>query len=177
MTRFIAEFQAAVLAAALLLCLILGGAMVHYRTQAHANADALRRLQADVEAQNSTAQAELDRLTVERDTAQAQLETQHQRQEKADAAEQQEIARLRGELERSPVRVRIVPQSTACGPGSGGSASEAATRADAGAADTAPSYGVLPAGNSARLGAVIQEIETLNAAYASCRATLIDNNL
>lgn len=177
MTRFLDALQAALLTGALLLCLVLGLSMSHYRTQAKANGDELRRLQANVEAQNSTAQAELDRLTAERDTAQAQLETQHQNQEKTDAVATQEIARLRGELERRPVRVRIVAQPAACGPGSGGAAGEAPASADAGAADTAEAYGLLPAGNSARLGAVIQEIETINAAYASCRATLIDNNL
>lgn len=177
MTRFLEALQAAVLAAALLLCLALGLSMVHYRSQARVATAELTRLQADVRAQNTVAQAELDRLTAERDTAQAQLNAKHQYQEKADAAELQEIARLRGELERRPVRVRIVAQPAACGPGGGGAAGKEALRTDAGAADTAQAYGLLPAGNSARLGAVIQEIETLNAAYASCRTTLIDNNL
>lgn len=180
MTRFLEALQAAVLAFALLLCLALGLSMVHYRTQARVATAELTRLQAGVKAQNTTAKAELDRLTAERDTVQAQLDAKHQHQEKADAAEQQEIARLRGELERRPVRVRIVAQpvtqSVACGPGSGGAAGEAPASADPGAADTAEAYGLLPAGNSARLGAVIQEIETLNAAYTSCRTTLIDNN-
>lgn len=177
MTRFLEALQTAVLAVALLLCLALGLSMVHYRTQARVATAALTRLQADVSAQNTTAKAELARVTAERDTAQAKLDAKHQHQEKTDAAELQEIARLRGELERRPVRVRIVAQPAACGPGSGGAAGEAPASADAGAADTAQAYGLLPEGNSARLGAVIQEIETLNAAYASCRTTLIDNNL
>lgn len=177
MTRFLEALQAAVLASALLLCLALGLSMVHYRTQARVATAELTRLQAGVKAQNTTAKAELDRLTAERDTAQAQLDAKHQHQEKADAAELQEIARLRGELERRPVRVRIVAQPAACGPGGGGAAGEAPASADPGAADTAQAYGLLPARNSARLGAVIQEIEILNAAYASCRTTLIDNNL
>lgn len=177
MTRFLEALQAAVLAIALLLCLALGLSMVHYRTQARVATAELTRLQAGVKAQNTTAKAELDRLTAERDTAQAKLDAKHQHQEKADAAELQEIARLRAELERRPVRVRVVAQPAACGSGGGGAAGEEAPRTDAGAADTAQAYGLLPAGNSARLGAVIQEIETLNAAYASCRTTLIDNNL
>lgn len=177
MTRFLEALQTAVLAVALLLCLALGLSMVHYRTQARVATAALTRLQAEVSAQNTTAKAELDRLTAERDTAQAKLDAKHQHQEKADAAELQEIARLRGEFERRPVRVRIVAQPAACGSGSGGPPGEAPASAVAGAADTAEAYGLLPAGNSARLGAVIQEIETLNAAYASCRTTLIDNNL
>lgn len=177
MTRFLEALQAAVLVVALLLCLALGLSMVHYRTQARVATAELTRLQAGVKAQNTTAKAELDRLTAERDIAQAQLNAKHQHQEKTDAAQLQEIARLRGELERRPVRVRIVAQPAACGPGSGGAAGEAPASADAGTADTAQAYGLLPEGNSARLGAVIQEIETLNAAYASCRTTLIDNNL
>lgn len=177
MTRFLEALQAVVLAVALLLCLALGLSMVHYRTQARVATAELTRLQAGVKAQNTTAKAELDRLTAERDTAQAQLDAKHQHQEKTDAAELQEIARLRGELERRPVRVRIVAQPAACGPGGGGAAGEAPASADPGAADTAQVYGLLPARNSARLRAVIQEIETLNAAYASCRTTLIDNNL
>ncbi|MPN18487.1 hypothetical protein SDC9_165847 [bioreactor metagenome] len=135
----------------------------------------LQQLQALVAAQNDQARTTLERLTTERDAAQAQVDTQHQQQEMADAQARQEIARLHSELERSgPVRVRISAQpAPACGPGGGGAPGHPSAAADPGAADAAPAYGLLPAANSARLAGVIQEIETLNAAYASCRSLLL----
>ena len=159
----------------LLLTLALSWLADHYRNQLRHKADELQQLQALVAAQNDQARTTLERLTTERDAAQAQVDTQHQQQEMADAQARQEIARLHSELERSgPVRVRISAQpAPACGPGGGGAPGHPSAAADPGAADAAPAYGLLPAANSARLAGVIAEIETLNAAYTSCRAQLM----
>ncbi|WP_218239775.1 hypothetical protein [Comamonas fluminis] len=148
----------------------------HFQQKAQVVANELQQLQASVAAQNRTATAELARLTLERNAAQAQLDQVYQQQEKADDQAVQEIARLTGELEQRPVRVRIVASTTTCGAGSGGSAGDQATPTTAGAADTTQAYGLLPESNSRRLGEVIAEAETINAAYASCRAVLFANN-
>lgn len=159
--------------ALLLLCLTLAWATDHYRNQVMAMDVQLERLSGEIERQNADAAQILATLTAQRDTAQTALDAAYQLQEVADAAAQQEIDRLRGDLEQRPVRVRIVPQPAACGPGGGGTAGYAPAIADAGAADAAPAYGLLPESNTRRLGAVIAEVETLNAAYASCRAQLM----
>ena len=176
MKQFLDSICSWLLALALLLCLVLGLGMQHFKAKAQKVGDELRELQASVQAQNRTAKAELDRLTAERNAAQAQLDQVYQQQEKADDQAVQEIARLTDELEQRPVRVRIVASSTTCGAGRGGTAGDQATFTTAGAADTTQTYGLLPESNSRRLGAVIAEAETINAAYASCRAVLFANN-
>ena len=148
----------------------------HFQLKAQVVANELQQLRASVAAQNRTAEATLARLTLERNAAQAQLDQVYQQQEKADDQAVQEIARLTGELEQRPVRVRIVASSAACGAGRGGSEGDRATSAAAGAADATQAYGLLPESNSRRLGAVIAEAETINAAYASCRVALFANN-
>ena len=155
---------------AMVLCLLLAWGLDHFKDQAQTVGKQLQQLQSQVATQNQTARAQLDRLTAERDAAQAQLDAQFQQQEKTDAQTIQEIARLTDELQQRPVRVRLATTPGACGPSGGGPPGAATASTDAGATDPAPTYGLLPAANSQRLGAVIQEVETLNAAYASCRA-------
>lgn len=164
------------LALALLLCLLFSFGMQHFKQKAQTVGNELQQLQDSVAAQNRTATAELERLTAERNAAQSQLDQIYQQQEKTDAQAVQEIARLTGELEQRPVRVRIVASPAACGPGRGGTEGDQATAAALGATDAAQAYGLLPESNSRRLGAVIAEAETINAAYASCRAALFANN-
>jgi len=173
MKRFLAFIAPGVLALALLLCLALALGMWHFKAKSQAVATELQQLQASVTTQNRIAKAELERLTVERNAAQARLDQLYQQQEKTDAQAVQEIARLTGELEQRPVRVRIVSQLAASGAGGCSAAGEQAASTGPGAADAAEAYGLLPAANSARLAGVIQEIETLNAAYASCRSLLL----
>ncbi len=160
-------------AVALALAALLGGAASHYRTQALAARQELQALRGSIALQNQAARQRLAELQSRRDAAQAALDSAYRTQERNDAAAYDEILRLRGELQRRPVRVRIQPRPPAdCGPGGTGAPGDAASGAGPGAPDPAPSHGLLPAGNTARLVAVIQEIETLNAAYASCRASL-----
>lgn len=173
MKRFLAFITPGVLALALLLCLALALGMWHLKTKSQVVATELQQLQASVATQNRTAKAELELLTAERNAAQARLDQLYQQQEKTDAQAVQEIARLTGELEQRPVRVRIVSQPAASGAGGCRATGEQAAGTEPSAADAGQAYGLLPAANSARLAGVIQEIETLNAAYASCRSLLL----
>lgn len=176
MKRFLDTVCAWLLALAVVLCFALSFGFKHYRQKALTVGNELQQLQASVAVQNRTAAAELARLTTERNAAQAQLDQIYQQQEKTDVLAVQEIARLTGELEQRPVRVRIVASSTTCGAGRGGPTGEQASAADSGAADATQAYGLLPESNSIRLRAVSAEAETINAAYASCRAALFANN-
>lgn len=160
------------LVVAVLLVLLLSWGVDHYRSKARAATTDLQQLQADVRAQNTTAKTTLERLTGERDTAQTALNQLRKQQEKNDVTSTNEIARLSDELKHRPVRVRIVTAAVS-GASGGCTPGDAATSNTAGAADTGTAYGLLPAANSARLGAVITEVETINAAYASCRAQLL----
>ncbi|MDH1333252.1 hypothetical protein N5D77_06000 [Comamonas thiooxydans] len=176
MKRFLDTICVWLLALAVVLLFALSFGIRHYRQEAQTAGNELQQLQASVNAQNRTATAELSRLTLERNAAQARLDQLYQQQEKTDVLAVQEIARLSSELEQRPVRVRIVASSTTCGTGCGGPPDKQASATDPGSTDTAQAYGLLPESNSIRLRAVIAEAETINAAYASCRAALFGNN-
>jgi len=131
-------------------------------------------LAASVRVSNRLASDKLDALTRDRDKKQADLYRMVAEQEKLDAEAQSEIKRLAGELDGRPVRVRVVTESGECSAsseGSGTGSSEDRT-GDAGTA-----YGVLPEKNTRRLRAALTSIETLNAAYRSCRSRLISIGL
>ena len=134
----------------------------------------LARLQGMIEQQADQAGQTLARLTAERDEKQARLDRLAADQEKKDADAKAEIDRLAGELRDRPVRVRIVTQAGDC---SRGAAGDAAARAEDRAGDTGTTDGILPAENSRRLGAALTEIETLSAAYSSCRAMLTGHGI
>lgn len=133
----------------------------------------VRSLEAQVKAQNHAASEKLGKLTRERDEKQAMLNQQAEQQEKEDAEREEEIERLTYELATRPVRVRIVTQAGACG---GGAPNDGAGAADPGAESEAPAYGLLPESNSRRLADALSEVETLSAAYNSCRARLLRNH-
>lgn len=155
--------------AVMVLALALGA--YHYQALYEATDKALVALEGSVQTANDTAARKLARLTAERDAMQAKLDERAEAQEKTDGAAKAEIARLAGELERRPVRVRYLP---APGWDSGGStAGKTAIAANAGAGSPAAADGVLPPENSRRLGIALTEVETLSAAYNSCRASLI----
>lgn len=127
----------------------------------------LARLQGMIEQQADQAGQTLARLTAERDEKQARLDRLATEQESKDADAKAEIERLAGELRDRPVRVRIV-----AGDCSRGAAGDAAARAEGRSGDTGTADGILPPENTRRLGAALTEIETLSAAYSSCRAML-----
>ncbi len=120
--------------------------------------------------QNQQAKQKLAELTAQRDIKQAALNKAAADQERKDADAKAEIERLAGELRDRPVRVRIVAQAGSC---SGSAAGDAAASAEDRAGDTGATDGVLPAENTRRLSAALTEIETLSAAYSSCRSRLI----
>lgn len=156
------------------LVLAMGLGTYHYRTVYQATDKALMALEGSVEQANETAAAELERLTAERDEKQARLDKQAKDQEKKDADAKAEIERLAGELRDRPIRVRYVTAPS--GAGSGGAASQAAGNPGTGPGDATASTGVLPDANSRRLGIALKEVETLSAAYNSCRSRLFTLN-
>lgn len=123
-----------------------------------------------VEQQNQEAGRKLAKLTRLRDEKQAELNRLALEQEKKDAEAEAEINRLASELAARPVRVRIVTEAGACAGGAGGGG---AGTAEDRSGDPTETYGLLPESNSRRLGVALKEIETLSAAYRSCRARLI----
>lgn len=130
----------------------------------------LEELRGQISLQSAQAKETLDQLIKERDQKQVELDELAKRQEETDNAAKLEIARLAGELASRPIRVRVVTASGAC---SGSAASDATTSAEAGAGDSASTSGLLPESNSRRLRAAIAEVETLSAAYRSCRSYLV----
>ena len=134
----------------------------------------LARLQGMIEQQAEEAEQTLERLTAERDKKQAALNKAAADQERKDADAKAEIERLAGELRDRPVRVRVVAQAGSC---SGSAAGDAAARAEDRTGDAGTADGILPAENTRRLGAALTEIETLSAAYSSCRAMLTEQGI
>lgn len=175
MSKLLDCAQGVLMAVALCLCVLFYLAAGHYRNKASQATAQLVALQSEVDARNTVAANTLKTLAHERDTLQAQFTTFRNAQETTDAANKQEIDRLSGELVHRPVRVRLVSQVASCGASGGGTTSNQTATAHVGDADIAQAYGLLPAANSERLGRVINEAETINAAYTSCRNTLIQN--
>lgn len=130
-----------------------------------------RDLQASIRQQKNLAAERLAELNAERDRKQALLDKAAKEQEDRDREAKNEIERLAGELADRPVRVRYVTTAGKCD--SGQSESGGTAPAVPGAGSAAPSYGVLPEPNSRRLGIALKKVETLSAAYNSCRATLL----
>ena len=143
--------------------------LVGYQSGKESAGKDLARLQGQIEQQADQAAETLARLTAERDKKQARLDRLAADQESKDADARAEIDRLAGELRDRPVRVRVVAQAGSC---SGSAAGDAAARAEDRTGDTGTTDGILPAENTRRLGAALTEIETLSAAYSSCRAML-----
>ena len=152
--------------ATVVLMLALAGLVGYLSGKESAGKD-LARLQGMIEQQADQAEHTLARLTAERDKKQARLDRLAAEQESKDADARAEIDRLAGELRDRPVRVRVV-----AGGCSGSAAGDAAVRAEDRSGDTGTADGILPPENTRRLGAALTEIETLSAAYSSCRAML-----
>lgn len=144
--------------------------LVGYQSGKESAGKDLARLQGMIEQQADQAGQTLERLTAERDKKQAALNKAAADQERKDADAKAEIERLAGELRDRPVRVRVVAQAGDC---SRGAAGDAAASAEDRAGDAGTADGVLPAENTRRLSAALTEIETLSAAYSSCRSRLI----
>lgn len=129
----------------------------------------LNNLKGQIEYAEQEAQAKYDELLAANRIYAARIKEASERQEEIDNAAKAEIQRLSNELASRPVRVRIETNSGACG---SGTRSTEAGSTDTGEANGSQAYGLLPRFNTQRLAAAIAEIETLSAAYSSCRATL-----
>lgn len=130
----------------------------------------LEELRGQISQQSAQAKETLDQLTKERDKKQALLDASAKQQEETDNAAKLEIARLADELASRPIRVRVVTEAGTC---SGSAAGDSITNTEAGAGNAASASGLLPESNSRRLRAAIAEVETLSAAYNSCRGRLL----
>ena len=130
----------------------------------------LEELRGQISRQSSQAKVTLDQLTKDRDEKQALLDAQAKQQEENDNAAKLEIIRLADELASRPIRVRVVTAGGAC---SSSTAGNSASSAEAGAGNTNSASGLLPESNHRRLRAAIAEVETLSAAYRSCRSYLV----
>lgn len=131
----------------------------------------LEELRGQVSRQSAQAKETLDQLTKERDQKQAELDEMAKQQEETDNAAKLEIARLADELASRPIRVRVIAASGACG---GSAPGDSTANTETGSGNDAATSGLLPESNSQRLRVAIKKIETLNAAYASCRRVLIN---
>lgn len=159
--------------ALVLVCTALGFTSCSYRDRLIAAEQTLEAQSSAIKIQNEEAGALLAQRTAERDAKQAALDRLAADQEKKDEAATSEIARLAGELRNRPIRVRVVAESRAGGPGGGTAPGDAACTAAPGAGDAEPAIWVLPEATARSLGEVIAEVETMSAAYSSCRAVLL----
>lgn len=148
-------------------------ARAYYQPQLEASQSALQRLAGAVEEQQRQAAAKLAQLTDERDQIQNKLNAASAAQEKKDADAQKQIAALAADSRGQPMRVRLDACNPGAGGGSGRAQAQGAQLAAPGSADPAQAYGVLPDRNAQSLIGLMEEAEQINAAYSSCRASLL----
>lgn len=143
------------------LILALASSTLYYRSKSAAALDRLREAKASAEAVSFL----INEIVAQNEK---NLKAAKMRQEERDREALTEIDRLTAELAARPFRVRVeacenssLPRRVKEGAhgDSEGSGSE--------------TFGILPPGNSERLGRVIAEMERINAAYASCRNLMI----
>jgi len=139
--------------------LALSSSTVYYRNKSVAAFDRLEEAKATAEAVSFL----IDELVLQ---TSKRLEAAKRRQEERDREALDEIDRITAE--RRPVRVRV--ESCESSPFSGGAEERAH---QAGGGSEPQTYGVLPPSNSERLRIIIEEMERVNAAYASCRNLLL----
>lgn len=138
----------------------------------HRATNDLAELRANVKAKNEEAARELATALADRDRRQKHIDELLRNQEQQDESAQTEIDRLTRELEYRPIRVRYITRPAGGGCGGAGSG-ETPAAGDRDENDTEAS-GVLPEANSRRLRTALAEVETLSAAYNSCRNVLIN---
>lgn len=148
---------------AIVLAALLGLAAFEYHRLYAATALALQTQNQAIEAQKTEAAKELAQAT-------AEVNTQAENQK---AIDDQTIADLQAAATAAasaPVRVRYVSTNAGCG-----GASPKAGSAGAGAADANASTGVLAPAAQQQFDGAVAAIETLQAAFNSCKATLGGN--
>lgn len=156
------------------LAFVLGLSTWSYRTQAKASSFALATQNKAIEMQNEAANRRLIHLTNERDAKQAELDRRAAAQEKTNEKAVAQIGVDDKRQRAAPVRVRVLNCTGDAGSGGGGAPGEATAAAGAGAEDAGAASGVLSKAGARRLADALTEIETLSAAYSSCRLKLLN---
>jgi hypothetical protein len=169
------DLKTAALYVLAVLVVVLGLATWGYRTQLKAVSFGLATQSTAIVQQNLAAAALLKTRTAERDALQKKLNERAAEQEITDGNATQLITADDRQQRAAPVRVRLRNCTRDAGSGVRGAAGGGAGPADAGAADTSSGGGVLSkaAAAAGRLADALNEVETMSAAYASCRASLI----
>ncbi|HWT21687.1 MAG TPA: hypothetical protein VN280_22525 [Variovorax sp.] len=152
------------------LVLVLGLSTWEYRRMFKATDFALATQNDAIKARNNEANRRLVQLTNQRDALQAELDKRAAAQEKTDGKAVTQIAADDRQQRAAPVRVRVFNCTRGAGSGGGGAPGGAATGANAGAADAGAASGVLSKEGARRLADALTEIETMSAAFASCKA-------
>lgn len=152
-----------------ILIAVLGLAAFEYKRLYKATDFALKTQNAAIESQKKTAKDTMDRLTKERDDAQTALNTRAAAQEKEDGSATKAIATDTARAATAPVRVRYVSVPARCGGGS--PADNPAPDAQAGAGDAGAASGVLAPAAAELFKRDQDAIETLQAAFNSCKST------
>lgn len=161
-------FTKAAIAAGLVLALLLALRQVDQRGYDRAMAEAT----AATNTLKAQAAATLASETAKTRSAEQALQAIKNTQELQDAAHQNTVADLSDRLRRlaGPAGRLRDPHAVGCGRGSGGAPGAAATTPGDRAADTTEAGGLLSAGLSGLLQRLQREADTINIAYASCRA-------
>lgn len=159
------------LAGLIALCAVLFLGAYEYRRMFKATDFALKTQNEAIKAQNKTAEDTLKRLTTERDALQKTLDTKAAAQEKTDEKGKAAVAADSARDASVPVRVRYVSVPSGCGGGSpaGGAAAPAQDRPG----DAGTTSGVLAPAAQKQFGSAVDDIETLQLAYNSCRARVV----
>lgn len=149
-------------------------ARAYYQPRLDSSQSALLRLSGAVEQQGRQAQAQLAQLTTERDAKQNQLNAAKAAQEVNDDQAQKQIATLADQSRSQSMRVRVIARQESGAAGdSGASATAQESHASASsAANGTETIWLLPGRNQESVIRLMDEAEQINAAYASCRATL-----
>ena len=154
------------------LTFVLGLSTWSYRTQAKATSFALALQNNAIKAQNTAAEQLLKRRTAERDALQKKLDDRAAAQEKTDGKAVAQIGVDDKQQRAAPVRVRVLNCTRDAGSGGGRAPGDSTAAANPGAADASAASGVLSKAGARRLADALTEIETMSAAYSSCRATV-----
>lgn len=151
------------------LVLVLGLSTWQYRRMFKATDFALTTQNAAIDRQNKAADDLLKKRTAERDALQTQLNTRAAAQEKTDEKAVGQIAADDVRQRAAPVRVRVHNCARDAGSGSGGAPGGAAAAAGPRAEDAGAASGVLSKAAARRFADAVKEVETMSAAFASCK--------
>jgi len=152
-------------------CVTLSLSTCEYRRQYKSTALALDVQNKAIDAQNKEAERVLKSRTAERDALQKQINETAEAQEKKDVATRKVLAQAALDAEREPTVIRVRVPAGNAGCSGGGGASKAGAATGAGAPDPYAFTGLLAPEAERRFKSAVTEIETLQAAFNSCKAS------